>query len=72
MISEAISTPTSVDVLDLGFARHAGFLQTLVDSGRVRRFDGDPGYPRDATPVNATEDAVRMVRRLLAGRSVQA
>ena len=72
MISEAISTPKSVDVLDLGFPRHAGFLQRLVDSGRVRRFDGDPDYPRDAEPVNATEDAARMVRRLLAERAAQA
>jgi mitochondrial fission protein ELM1 len=71
MISEAISTPTSVDVLDLGFPRHAGFLQSLIDSGRVRRFEGDPDYPRAAEPVNATEDAARMVRRLLAERAAQ-
>lgn len=72
MISEAISTPRSVDVLDLGFPRHAGFLQTLVDSGRVRRFTGVPDYPRFAEPVNATEDAATMVRRLLAERAAQA
>jgi mitochondrial fission protein ELM1 len=71
MISEAVSTPRSVDVLDLGFPRHAGFLQRLVDSGRVRRFTGDPEYPREADPVNATEDAARMVRRLLAERNDQ-
>jgi mitochondrial fission protein ELM1 len=71
MISEAISTPKSVDVLDLGFPRHAGFLQTLVESGRVRRFMGDPDYPRAAPPVNATEDAAAMVRHLLAERVVQ-
>ncbi len=71
MISEAISTPRSVDVLDLGFPRHAGFLQRLIDSGRVRRFDGDPAYPASATPVNATEDAARVIRRLMGERGLQ-
>ena len=65
MISEAISTPRAVDVLDLGFARHTGFLQALVDSGRVRRFTGDPAYPPAAEPVNATDRAAEAVRRLL-------
>lgn len=71
MISEAISTSRSVDVLDLGFPRHAGFLQRLIDRGRVRRFDGDPAYPTEVAPVNATEDAARVVRRLMAERGLQ-
>jgi mitochondrial fission protein ELM1 len=71
MISEAISTPRSVDVLDLGFPRHAGFLRGLVESGRVRRFTGDPDYPRAAPPVNATQEAAAMVRRRLAELSGQ-
>lgn len=71
MISEAISTPRSVDVLDLGFPRHAGFLRMLVGSGRVRRFDGDPAYPVAATPLNATDDAARMVRRLMVEGALQ-
>ncbi len=68
MISEAISTDRAVDVLDLGFARHAGFLQALIDRGRVRRFNGDPEFAFHAEPINATLDAARAVRRLLSGR----
>ena len=69
MISEAISTRAPVDVMDLGFPRHAGFLQRLVDSGRVRRFTGDPDAPASAVPVNATDEAAAAVRALLQART---
>ena len=69
MISEAISTCAPVDVMDLGFARHAGFLQRLVDQGRVRRFTGDPEAPASARPVNATATAAEAVRRRLSPAS---
>ncbi len=72
MVSEAISTPSPVDVLDLGFPRHAGFLQALVDSGRVRRFTGDPDVPARVEPVNATDRAADAVRRMLRDRPAQA
>ena len=69
MISEAISTTHAVDVLDLGFARHAAFLQTLADSGRVRRFTGDPNFAREAPPIDATNEAADAVRRLIQART---
>ena len=72
MISEAISTTAPVDVLDLGFPRHAGFLQTLIESGRVRRFSGDAPTSANPVPVNATNQAAAVLRRLLAARGVQA
>lgn len=64
MISEAISTRATVDVMDLGFPRHAGFLRRLVESGRVRRFVGDPEAPASAEPVNATNEAADAVLNL--------
>ena len=72
MISEAISTPRSVDVFDLGFRRHAGFLQALIDSGRVRRFSGDPAFPANAPPINATDRAADAVLRILRGSPAHA
>ena len=69
MISEAISTRAPVDVMDLGFPRHAGFLQRLVDQGRVRRFTGDPEAPASARPINATETAAEAVRQRLSPAS---
>jgi mitochondrial fission protein ELM1 len=71
MVSEALSAPHPVEIFDLGFPRHAGFIQGLVDARRVRRFDGDPSVPPSTGPVNATDDAARAVRALLAARGVQ-
>ena len=69
MVSEAISTPHPVEVFDLGFARHAGFLAGLVASGRVRRFEGDPAPPNSSEPVNATFEVAAVVKRLLQRRT---
>jgi mitochondrial fission protein ELM1 len=58
-----------VEVFDLGFARHTGFVQDLVERALVRRFDGDPIPPTTAGPVNATLQAAAAVRALLQART---
>ena len=65
MISEAISTTAPVDVLDLGFRRHIGFMNSLVESGRVRRFAGEAFPLGPVAPVNATLAAAEAARRRL-------
>lgn len=72
MISEAIATTAAVEVMDLGFPRHIGFMQALVDTGRIRRFDGDSPSPSPAPSVDATRDVADRVRGLLAARADQA
>jgi hypothetical protein len=69
MVSEALATPHPVEVFDLGFARHTGFIQDLVGRALVRRFDGDTLAPATAGPVNATLQAAAAVRALLQART---
>jgi mitochondrial fission protein ELM1 len=69
MVSEALSTPHPVEVFDLGFARHADFVQDLVDRRLIRRFEGDPTPPVTAGPVNATLEAAAAVRACLQART---
>jgi len=69
MISEALATPHPVEVFDLGFPRHQGFIQGLVDDRLIRRFVGDPAPPPARAPVNATIEAADAVRRLLQTRT---
>lgn len=69
MISEALATPHPVEVFDLGFSRHTGFVQELVDRSLVRRFEGDPVPPAAGGPVNATEKAAHAVRALIQTRT---
>jgi hypothetical protein len=69
MVSEALATPHPVEVFDLGFARHTGFIQDLVERALVRRFDGDTLPPATAGPVNATLQAAAAVRALLQART---
>ena len=69
MVSEALATPRPVEVFDLGFARHVGFVQDLVDREFVRRFAGDPVPPATVGPVNATLRAAAAVRALLQART---
>jgi hypothetical protein len=69
MVSEALATPHPVEVFDLGFARHVGFVQDLVERGFARRFDGDPAPPATAGPINATLEAAAAVRALLQART---
>jgi mitochondrial fission protein ELM1 len=72
MVSEALSTPHPVEVFDLGFSRHVGFVQQLVDQGLIRRFDGEPAPPQTTGPINATHQAANAVRALLRARTPQA
>ena len=58
-----------MEVFDLGFPRHVGFVQRLVDQGLIRRFAGDPEPPRTTGPINATNQAARAVRALLQART---
>ena len=69
MVSEALATPHPVEVFDLGFARHVGFIQDLVERALVRRFDGNPIPPATIGPVNSTPQAAAIVRALLQART---
>jgi mitochondrial fission protein ELM1 len=69
MVSEALAAGPPVEVLDLGFKRHVGFIQRLVDARLIRRFEGDPAVPETRGPVNATLRAAEAVRALIAARS---
>jgi mitochondrial fission protein ELM1 len=69
MVSEALSTAHPVEIFDLGFPRHAAFIQGLIDKGFARRFTGDPSPPPMAGPVNATLQAAEAVRILLQART---
>jgi mitochondrial fission protein ELM1 len=66
MVSEAIATGRPVELLDLGFRRHVGFVQHLVDQGLARRFTGDPTTFLARGPVDATQIAAAAVRERLA------
>jgi mitochondrial fission protein ELM1 len=68
MVSEAVAAPAPVEVFDLGFARHAGFLKRLESAGLIRRFTGDATMPSLVAPVNATAEAAAAVRDLLVRR----
>ncbi len=69
MVSEALATPHPVEVFDLGFPRHVGFIQDLVEQALARRFDGNPIPPATTGPVNATLQAAAAVRTLLQART---
>jgi mitochondrial fission protein ELM1 len=69
MISEALATAHPVEVLDLGFPRHQGFIHGLADRGLIRRFEGDPTPPPARAAIDATLDAAAAVRRLLQART---
>ena len=69
MVSEAVAAPAPVEVFDLGFARHAGFLKRLETRGLIRTFVGDTTPPLASSPVNATAQAAEAVRDLLHRRA---
>jgi uncharacterized protein len=69
MVSEALASGHPVEVLDLGFGRHVGFIQELVDLGHIRRFEGDPVPPPTRGPVNATLEAAAAVKGLYEART---
>ena len=69
MVSEAVSAPAPVEVFDLGFARHAGFLDRLRAAGLIRRFTGEAVIAASVAPVNSTALAADAVRELLFRRA---
>jgi hypothetical protein len=70
MISEALATGHPVDVFgEPQNARHAAFLQTLVEDGLIVPFTGGPVIVRDIRPVDATAFAAQAVGRLLEART---
>jgi len=69
MVSEALAAPHPVEVLDLGFGRHVGFIQGLVDRRLIRRFEGDPIPPVTSGPANATLEAAAAVKALYPART---
>jgi mitochondrial fission protein ELM1 len=69
MVSEAIATGRPVELFDLGFRRHLGFVQKLVDDGLARRFAGDPEPPVAGAPSDATQIAAAAVRSLIQART---
>jgi len=69
MVSEALASPHPVEVFDLGFPRHRGFIQSLVDRNWVRRFDGEATPIQDRQPINATFDIARVVSERLQART---
>ena len=69
MVSEALAAGPPVDVFDLGFARHAGLIEGLVDRRLIRRFEGDPAPFVSAGPVDATQEAAAVVHALLYERT---
>jgi mitochondrial fission protein ELM1 len=69
MVSEAIATGHPVELLDLGFPRHRGFVQGLVDQGFARRFQGDPVPPPPPPPSDPTARVAERVRRLVQART---
>ncbi len=68
MVSEALATGHPVEVFDLGFARHARFIQGLIDQGLVRRFTGEAGATETGGPIDATREAAVAVRALVQAR----
>ncbi len=69
MVSEALATGRPVDILDLGFSRHAAFVEGLVRRGAARRFEGDPRAFRPVLARDATAEAAAAVRGLLQARA---
>lgn len=69
MVSEAIATGRPVELLDLDFPRHRGFVRRLIDQGLARRFEGRPDPPIAIARLNATDHVAARVRRLLQART---
>lgn len=70
MLSEALATeaPVEIFMLPLG-GRHARFVSGLVDGGLARPFTGELQTAPARAALDATADAARAVRRLLAAGS---
>jgi mitochondrial fission protein ELM1 len=67
MVSEALATEAPVEVFMLPLrGRHAQFVSGLIDGGLAQPFTGEPQPARPRPSVDATADAARAVRQLLA------
>ncbi len=69
MVSEAIATGHPVELLDLDFPRHRGFIRRLIDQGLARRFEGAADPPIAFARHNATDHVAARVRTLLQART---
>jgi mitochondrial fission protein ELM1 len=69
MVSEAIATGHPVELLDLDFPRHRGFVRRLIDQGLARRFEGDADPPIAFARLNSTDRVAERVRALLQART---
>ncbi len=69
MVSEAIATGHPVELLDLDFPRHRGFIRRLIDQGLARRFEGAADPPIAIARLNPTDHVAARVRDLLHART---
>jgi uncharacterized protein len=69
MISEALATPSPVEIFDFGTIHYGQFLDRVVARGWARRFGGAPEPSPGRAPVNATDEAATVVRTLLQART---
>jgi mitochondrial fission protein ELM1 len=67
MISEALATMHPIEIFAGNIRRrHEGFVETLVDHGQARLFDGEVAPPLARRLVDATGEAAAAVKALLA------
>ncbi len=69
MVSEAIATGHPVELLDLDFPRHRGFVRRLIDQGLARRFEGEADPPSTCARLSSTDRVAERVRALLHART---
>jgi mitochondrial fission protein ELM1 len=71
MISEALATDKPVEVFNGRIRkRHEGFIETLIEHGEVRWFDGAANPAVRRRPIDTTAEAAAAVKRLLAQRGL--
>jgi mitochondrial fission protein ELM1 len=71
MVSEALATDRPVEVFNGQMKkRHVGFIETLIERGEVRWFDGAVSPATRRTPIDTTAEAAAAVKRLLADRGL--
>jgi hypothetical protein len=71
MVSEALATDRPVEVFNSRMRkRHVGFVETLIERGEVRWFDGAAAPAVRRTPIDTTAEAAAAVTRLLAERGL--
>jgi hypothetical protein len=71
MVSEALATDKPVEVFNGQMKkRHVGFIETLIERGEVRWFDGASTPAVRRTPIDTTAEAAAAVKRLMAERGL--